>query len=203
MSALLHEGSRKFTRLRCGLIVRVLKLLSRSLALLLSAQTVLAQPADTPDLQLFNAVARAVNRYDRFTIFDDVSAQVQHGVVTLTGKVTMPYKPGGIERRVVKVPGVTQVINRIEVLPVSPFDDSLRVGIARALYGSPHFVGYGLGANPPIHVIVEHGRVTLEGVVNNDVDRRIAQSIVSTFGAFRITSELKTVAEARAELETL
>jgi hyperosmotically inducible protein len=158
---------------------------------------------DSPNEQIFRAVEREVLKYPFFTIFDSVHATVHDGVVELTGKVTMPYKPGGIERRVVKVPGVTQVINRIEVLPVSPFDDSLRVGIARALYGSPHFVGYGLGANPPIHVIVEHGRVTLEGVVNNDVDRRIAQSIVSTFGAFRITSELKTVAEARAELETL
>lgn len=158
---------------------------------------------DSPNAQLFRAVQQEVLKYPFFSVFDSVHASVRDGVVELTGKVTMPYKPGGIERRVVKVPGVTRVINRIDVLPVSQFDDSLRVGIARALYSSPHFVGYGLGANPPIHIIVEHGRVTLEGVVNNEVDRRIAESIASTFGAFRMTSELKTAAEARAEAETL
>ena len=63
---------------------------------------------------------------------------------------------------------------------MSQFDDELRVRIARAIYGSPHFRGYGSMVNPPIHIIVEHGRVTLEGVVNNNVDRMIARSIASS-----------------------
>ena len=96
-------------------------------ALVLCAHSALAQPAAQPterkDLQLFNDVAKTVNRYDRFTIFDDVSAEVKDGVVTLTGKVTMPYKSDDIERRVSKVDGVREVRNRITVLPVSMMDD--------------------------------------------------------------------------------
>jgi len=61
-------------------------------ALLLCAQGALAQPAERKDLQVFNDVSNAVNRYEWFTIFDDVSAGVKDGVVTLEGKVTMPYK---------------------------------------------------------------------------------------------------------------
>ena len=52
------------------------------------------------DLQVFKDVATSVNRYTQFTIFDDVSASVKDGVVTLTGKVTMPYKRDDIEKRV-------------------------------------------------------------------------------------------------------
>jgi hypothetical protein len=58
-------------------------------------------------------------------------------------------------------------------------------------------------ANPPIHIIVEHGRVTLEGVVNNNVDRMIARSIASNFLAFDLKNELKTTQEAKEELEKL
>ena len=73
------------------------------------------------------------------------------------------------------------MVNNLKELPVSQFDDELRVRIARAIYGSPHFRGYGSMVNPPIHIIVAHGRVTLEGVVNNNVDRMIARSIASSF----------------------
>ena len=78
-----------------------------------------------------------------------------------------------------KLDGVEQVDNRIEVLPVSQFDDELRFRIARAIYGNPNFWPYASMVNPPIHIIVEHGRVTLEGVVNSNVDRMLARSIAS------------------------
>jgi hyperosmotically inducible protein len=128
---------------------------------------------------------------------------VDQGVVTLSGKVTMPYKRNDIERRVAKVDGVRTVRNQITVLPVSQFDDHLRWGIARAIYNNPAFIGYGSMVNPPIHIIVERGRVTLEGVVNNNVDRQIARSIASSFTAFSLTNDLKTEAEAKAELEKI
>ena len=41
---------------------------------------------------VFKDVSSQVNRYVNFTVFDDVSASVVDGVVTLTGRVTMPYK---------------------------------------------------------------------------------------------------------------
>jgi hyperosmotically inducible protein len=129
--------------------------------------------------------------------------QIDEGTVTLTGWVTMPYKSSDIERRVSRVADVKTVVNKIKVLPVSQFDDDLRFRIARAIYSSPHFRGYGSMVNPPIHIIVERGRVTLEGVVNNNVDRMIARSIASNFLSFDIKNELKTTQEAKEELEKL
>ena len=99
--------------------------------------------------------------------------------------------------------GVTAVVNNLKELPVSQFDDQLRVRIARAIYGSSHFRGYGSMVNPPIHIIVENGRVTLEGVVNSNIDRMLARSIASSFQAFEVTNNLKTDAEAKAELEKI
>jgi osmotically-inducible protein OsmY len=162
-----------------------------------------AAMADTPrkDLQVFNDVSKAVNRYVMFTVFDDVRAHVDNGVVTLTGKVTMPYKLNDIAKRVAKVDGVHEVNNRISVLPVSMFDDDLRYQIARAIYGNPSFWNYAAMANPPIHILVERGHVTLTGVVNSAVEKAIARSLATSFSAFSVTNELKTDAEVRAALE--
>ena len=156
---------------------------------------------DRKDLQVFNDISTSVNRYTQFTIFDDVSASVKDGVVTLTGKVTMPYKRDEIEKRVAKIDGVRQVRDQITVLPVSQFDDELRYRIARSIYSNPNFWNYAIGPNPPIHIIVEHGRVTLTGVVNSDVDRMLARSIAAQFNAFSVTNNLKTDAEVRSALE--
>jgi len=174
------------------------------LGVMLTAATALASGADRKNLQVFNDVAQSVNRYARFTIFDDVSAGVKDGVVTLTGKVTMPYKRDDIEKRVAKIEGVRQVRNQITVLPVSQFDDQLRYRIARTIYSNPNFWNYAIGPNPSIHIVVEHGRVTLTGVVNGQVDRMLAQSIAtSQFGALSVTNNLKTEAEMRDTLEKL
>jgi osmotically-inducible protein OsmY len=170
-------------------------------ALLLCAQGALAQPAERKDLQVFNDVATAVNRYERFTIFDDVSAGVKDGVVTLEGKVTMPYKKSDIEKRVTKVAGVTTIVNKIAVLPVSQWDDQLRYRIARAIYGNANFWNYAASANPPIHIVVENGRVTLTGVVQSDVEKMLARSLVTQNGVFSVTNNLQTEAEAREQLE--
>ena len=159
--------------------------------------------ANTGNLQVFRGVQREVLRYPHFTIFDSVNMQVDNGVVTLTGKVTMPYKRTDIERRVSRIAGIREVHNQIEVLPVSQFDDDLRYLIARAIYNNPSFANYGSMVNPPIHIIVDRGRVTLEGVVNSNVDRMLARSIATSFNAFEVKNELKTEAEARAELEKL
>jgi hyperosmotically inducible protein len=142
-----------------------------------------------------------VNRYPYFTIFDDITIGVQDGVVTLAGKVTMPYKANEIRKRVAKVDGVVEVSNRIEVLPASSWDNELRHRIARAIYGNSNFWNYAIMPNPPIHIIVERGRVRLTGVVQSDVDRMMARSLATNFDAFSVTNELKTDAEVKAELE--
>ena len=85
-----------------------------------------ARAADKENLQVFRDVQRQVLQYPHFTIFDSVDAQVDHGIVTLTGKVTMPYKRDDLGKRTAGVAGVKQVVNHIDVLPVSQFDDELR-----------------------------------------------------------------------------
>lgn len=158
---------------------------------------------DRKNLQVFRDVAGAVNRYTQFTVFDDIGVNVDQGVVTLTGKVTMPYKAHDLERIASGVPGVTTVKNQIKVLPVSLFDEDLRYRIARGIYGNPGFWQYAAMANPPIHIVVENGHVTLTGVVNNNVERMLAQSIASSSSAFSVSNKLKTDAEAKADLEKL
>ena len=173
-------------------------------ALMLTANLAVAQSADgvdRKDFQIFKDVATSVERYTRFTIFDDVSANVKEGVVTLSGKVTMPYKRSDIEKRVARVDGVRSVHDEITVLPVSQFDEDLRYRIARSIYNNSNFWNYAIMANPPIHIVVEHGRVTLTGVVQSNVDRMLARSLATQFGAFSVTNALKTDAEVRESLE--
>ena len=158
---------------------------------------------DRKDFQVLKDVATSVDRYTQFTIFDDVNASVKDGVVTLTGKVTMPYKRDDIEKRVAKVDGVRSVRDLITVLPVSNFDDELRYRIARSIYGNANFWNYAAMPNPPIHIVVEHGRVTLTGVVQSNVDRMLARSLATQFGALAVTNELKTDAEMQSVLEKL
>ena len=78
-----------------------------------------AWAADRKDLQVARDVSKQVLTYPQFSIFDNVHMQVNDGIVTLTGKVTMPYKKNDIEKRVAKIDGVHQVVNKIDVLPVS------------------------------------------------------------------------------------
>ena len=172
-----------------------------SAVLTLTATVALGATPDRKNLQVFNDVAKSVNRYVHFTIFDDVDAKVVDGVVTLTGRVTMPYKRDDIMKRVAEVDGVHEVRDNIKVLPVSQFDDRLRYQIARAIYGNPNFWNYAIGPNPSIHIVVDHGHVTLTGVVNNNVDRMLARSLVNQFGVMSVTNHLKTDAEMRDTLE--
>jgi hyperosmotically inducible protein len=165
------------------------------------AAPAVAGAADRRELRLLDEVAKKVNTYAWFTVFDDVNASLDNGVVTLTGKVTMPYKRNDIANRVAKVDGVREVQNKIEVLPVSQMDDDLRYRIARAIYSHPAFWHYATMIDPPIHIVVDRGHVTLTGVVNSEVDRMIARSLASQFLAFSVKSEIKTTAEARQAFE--
>lgn len=169
--------------------------------LALSAAAVTAQ--ERKDLQIFRDVSSQVHRYTQFTIFDGIEASVVDGHVVLSGWVTMPFKSSDIERRVRDVEGVISVDNRIEALPPSPSDDELRFRIARAIYGNSAFWNYAAMANPPIHIIVNRGRVTLQGVVQSNVERQLARSLATGFGSFEVKNDLKTDQEVAAELERI
>ncbi len=109
-----------------------------------------------------------------YSIFDNLSYRVDGSVVTLFGQVTRPTLKSDAENVVKRIEGVTRVINDIEVLPLSPMDDRIRIAEARAIYGFPSLNRYALGALPPIHIIVKNGNVTLEGVVSSQADKNTA-----------------------------
>ncbi len=116
---------------------------------------------------------------------------VDSGVVTLTGRVTMPYKAEAFADLAAHVPGVQEVRNDVRTLPVSRFDDQLRYAVARRIYGDELFVRYAIQGNPPIHVVVEHGKVTLTGIVNSEIERRKAEAIArDTFSVMSVTNKL-------------
>ena len=166
-----------------------------SISLMLAVLLALASPAlaqDPRDVRLADDIARAVTGYTRLTIFDHIGAQVENGVVTLTGKVTMPFKKNDIAKRVGKIDGVRAVSDQIEVLPVSIYDDQLRYRVARAIYGNSSFWPYASMATPPIHIIVEGGHVTLAGVVNSNVERMLARSLATGLGELSVKNELRT-----------
>jgi osmotically-inducible protein OsmY len=172
--------------------------LTGAVALLLS-NALYAQGVRT-DTQIFGDIVREVVTYQRFTVFDNISGSVDHGVVTLTGEVTQPFKAADIARLVERVRGVVTVRNEIQALPVSFFDDELRYRIARAIYGNQEFWQYAAMHNPPIHIIVDNGHVTLTGVVSTNVERALAGSLANSFDAFSVENRLKTDAEMRALL---
>jgi osmotically-inducible protein OsmY len=166
---------------------------------LLVALSTTAFAQDRRDIRLAEDIGRSVTTYARLTIFDDINATVENGAVVLTGRVTMPYKKDDLEKRIAKVDGVRSVRSEIGVLPVSQFDDELRHRVSRAIYGNPSFWNYAVMANPPIHIIVEGGHVTLAGVVNSNVERMLARSLATGLGELSVTNALKTDAEVKSE----
>lgn len=174
------------------------RLLTGTVAFVLLAAAAFAQ--DRADARLAGDVGRAIGTHTQLTIFDFVGGRVDSGVVTLTGKVTAEYKKTEIGRLVARLEGVRDVRNQVAVLPASPFDDELRYRAARAIYSNPAFWSYASMPKPPIHIIVEHGRVTLRGVVASDVERALARSLATGIGEVSVTSELRTDRDTQAHV---
>ena len=127
-----------------------------------------------------------------YSVFDNLAFRVDpDGTVTLMGQVVRPTLKDDAERVVKKIPGVTRVINQIEVLPVSPNDDHIRMAEFRAIYGDPALSRYALGAVPPIHIIVKNGHVDLVGVVATQMDKQIAGIRANSVpGVFSVSNDL-------------
>jgi hyperosmotically inducible periplasmic protein len=139
-----------------------------------------------------------------YTIFDDLAFRLNGSIVTLEGACP-PEPPWDIksdaENAVKGVPGVTQVINNIKVLPLSPMDWEIRRAEARAIYGNPEIgMRYGYQALPSIHIIVDNGHVTLEGVVDNQFDDTLIRTRANTVpNVFSVTDNLVVPSKNKRE----
>jgi len=154
------------------------------------------------ELQIRKRVGEAILYYPYYTMFDSIEVGVDQGTAYLKGFVTQPWKKNEMEKRVKKVEGVRAIENRIEVLPVSSFDDQLRYRILRLLARDGRFIELANRYPAPVHFVVNHARITLEGVVVSDVDRRVLESLVrQNTLALSVTNQLKTDREVR-ESET-
>jgi osmotically-inducible protein OsmY len=147
--------------------------------------------AQISDRDLGERVAESVRTYSKFSIFDDINIGIDNRNVVLTGKVTAPNKKDDIGKRVEKIDGIRSLRNDIAVLPVSQVDDRLRAVAARAIYGHQAFWRYAELPYPPIHIIVEHQRITLTGVVDSQVDRMLAYSLVQFSGVLSVDNKLR------------
>jgi hyperosmotically inducible protein len=134
-----------------------------------------------------------------YGVFDNLAYKVSpDGTVTLLGQVSRPTLKSDAENVVKRIEGVERVDNQIKVLPTSPNDDRIRRATYRAIYGNDVLSQYALRAVPPIHIIVENGNVTLEGVVARQMDKQIAEmQAKSVPGAFSITNNLRVEEEGK------
>ena len=127
-----------------------------------------------------------------YGVFDNLSYKVDSdGTVTLVGQVALPTLKSDAENVVKRIEGVEKVVNNIEVLPTSMNDDRVRRATYRAIYGNSALSAYQLRAVPPIHIIVNNGHITLEGVVARQMEKQIAgMQANSVHGAFSVTNNL-------------
>jgi hyperosmotically inducible protein len=126
------------------------------------------------------------------TVWDNLAYKVEGPKVTLLGQVRNASIKSEAENAVKHIEGVEQVDNQIEVLPPSPIDDRIRVAVAHAIFDTPGLFPYAMQNPPPIHIIVKGGNVTLEGVVNNEGDKNMAELKAKTVpGVFSVTNHLQ------------
>ena len=128
-----------------------------------------------------------------YGVFDNLAYQVApDGTVTLMGQVVRPTLKSDAEYVVKKIEGVEQVNNQIKVLPPSPMDDQTRRRVARAIFSQDGLSKYSLSAVPPIHIIVDHGHVTLKGIVDSAMDKNLANIAANGVpGVFSVTNDLQ------------
>ncbi len=178
------------------------KLVALAAAFALTAGAALAAPSDSNaqnlgQQQLSKSIRKQLVTLPYYGVFDNLAYEIKGGTVTLYGQVVRPTTRSDAAHRVAKLDGVTQVVNKIEVLPLSSFDDAIRRATYRSVFNTAGLYRYALSANPALHIIVNHGHVTLEGVVANEGDRRFAYIAASQVpGVFSVTNNLRTERDA-------
>jgi hyperosmotically inducible protein len=163
-------------------------------AALAVAAPMFAGSANPPAQDLTSQVRHQLVMIPYYSVFDDLNYSVDSstGVVTLVGAVTQPVVKDDAVRSVKHLPGVTQVVDHIQVLPLSTFDNRIRRAEYRSIYGFAGFYRYGMGTQPSIHIIVENGHVTLVGVVDSQADKDTANIRANMVpGVFSVTNNLR------------
>jgi hyperosmotically inducible periplasmic protein len=169
------------------------------LVVLLSLATLgLAQDRDQPSAKSQERITREVRHellmLPYFGVFDYLAYKVDGSTVMLLGQVVRPSLKSDAENAVKRIEGVEKVDNQVEVLPPSSMDDGLRIRLYREIYGYPALEKYALGVQKPIRIIVKSGRVTLEGVVDNETDKNLAGLRANSVpGIFSVTNNLQVV----------
>ena len=160
---------------------------------LLSTLPSLAKPVSPADTQqTMTKIRKELVTLPFYGVFDNLAFKYEDGVVTLYGQVARPTLRKDAERVVEKVSGVEDVVNKIEVLPLSSFDDRIRLAAYRAIYSRPGLDRLAIQAVPPVHIIVKNGNITLEGVVNSQLDATQAFHAANSIpGVFSVTNNLR------------
>lgn len=150
-------------------------------------------PSPAPAAAVERDVRHAINSLAYYSVFDDLDFTLDDaGVVTLSGEVTRYYVRNSAVSAVKNIPGVTRVEDKIEVLPLSPYDNNIRVRAYNAIFGYPALSRYAINSRPPIRILVKYGNITLAGVVNNELDRTLAYNRLRSLpGAFSVTNQLR------------
>ena len=150
------------------------------------------QPSAKAQERITKEVRHELLMLPYFGVFDNIAYKVDGYTVTLLGQVVRPTLKSDAENAVKHIEGVEKVDNQIEVLPLSPMDDRLRLELYRAVYGYPALEKYALGVQKPIRIIVKNGHVTLEGVVDNEGDKNLAGLRANgVSGTFSMTNNLQ------------
>ena len=158
---------------------------------LMLAIPVFLTAGDKPVKDLSERVRHELVMLPFLGVFDHLTFQVEGDKVILAGQVNRPTLRTSAERVVMNVAGVSSVSNQIEVLPLSPFDDQVRLATLRSIYSFPALQRYGLGVVPGIHILVKNGNVTLAGVVANQADAQLAYlRAMQVPGVFSVSNQL-------------
>ena len=169
-----------------------------AVAILIAALSVSAARQDAPPRSekkmhdnLVKEVRHQLLLLPYYSVFDNLLYKVDGDKVTLLGQVVRPTLKSDAEHAVKEIEGVASVDNQIQVLPTSPMDDQLRRAVYRALYGDTALSRYGMSALPSIHIIVNNGHVTLEGVVDSETDKNLANIRANSVpNVFSVTNNL-------------
>ena len=151
---------------------------ARKLAGVTSVQNQIEVASNVPDEKLMAKLGEELSTdrvgYWMGNTFNAISISVQNGVVVVGGHVRAPEDMDSAMGLIATTKGVKEITGKIEVDPVSPMDDHLRIRLARAIYGYAPLNHYAIDPAKPIRISVQNGHVTLYGSVSNAMDKQLA-----------------------------